>query len=216
MSKSDDKHNLPEPSSSNKVVRAGLQAAGGLIPFVGGILSAAAGYWSDKEQDYVNNVFKQWLQMLEDELREKGKTIFEVVARLDMQDEHVRTRIQSDEYQSLLKKSFRNWSNIDTESKRTKIRNLLANAAATQLTSDDVVRLFIDWLTTYSDFRFEVVGEIYRHPGSTRRDIWENLNRPEAREDSADADLYRLLIHDLSTGRVIRQRRETDGAGNFL
>lgn len=36
------------------------------------------------------------------------------------------------------------------------------------------------------------------------------------REDSAEADLFKLLIRDLSTGGVIRQARETDGAGRFL
>ena len=35
-------------------------------------------------------------------------------------------------------------------------------------------------------------------------------------EDSAEADLFRLLIHDLSTGRVIRQHRETTLSGEFL
>lgn len=36
------------------------------------------------------------------------------------------------------------------------------------------------------------------------------------REDSADDDLFKLLILDLSTGRVIRQHRETDYEGNFI
>lgn len=36
------------------------------------------------------------------------------------------------------------------------------------------------------------------------------------REDSTDADLFRLLFRDLSTGGIIRQHRETDYAGNFI
>ena len=36
------------------------------------------------------------------------------------------------------------------------------------------------------------------------------------REDSAEADLYRLLIRDLSTGGVIRQHRRTTHDGRFL
>ena len=31
-----------------------------------------------------------------------------------------------------------------------------------------------------------------------------------------EADLFRLLIRDLSTGGIIRQHRETDYGGNFL
>lgn len=199
-----------------KLVRAGLSAAGGAIPFIGGLLSAAAGYWSENEQDQVNKVFRQWLQMLEDELREKGKTIAEIVARLDMGDDETIERVESPEYQSLLKKAFRKWSSIDTEGKRHKVRNILANAAATRLTSDDVVGLFIDWIEQYSDFHFEVIGEIYRNQHSTRGSVWRGLGKTEVREDSAEADLYKLLFRDLGTGGVIRQYRETDYAGNYL
>lgn len=215
VDKSSDRPDVPESSRMGKLARTGL-AAGGAIPFVGGILAAAATAWSEHEQDHINKVFQQWLQMLEDELREKSQTIFEIMARLDMQDEHVRDRIESEEYQSMLKKAFRNWSNVDSEEKRQKIRNLLANAAASRLTTDDVVRLFLDWIDSYSDFHFEVIGEIYQRGPLGRGEIWNNLGRADAREDSAEADLYKLLIRDLSTGSVIRQERAVDHYGNFI
>lgn len=199
-----------------KAARAGLSVASGAIPFLGGILSAGAAYWSEAEQEHVNNILRQWIQMLEDELREKGKTIAEVIARLDMGDSATSERIESPEYQSILKKAFRNWSAVDSESKREKIRNILSNAAATRVTSDDVVKLFIDWIALYSDFHFEVIGEIYRKNGITRGQIWSNLGKPRVREDSAEADLYKLLVRDLSMGGVIRQQRQTDYAGNFV
>ncbi|GGN57464.1 hypothetical protein GCM10011349_36040 [Novosphingobium indicum] len=188
----------------------------GMIPFVGGILAAIAGMWSEKEQAHAENVLRQWIQMLEDELREKGKTIAEIMARLDMQDEETVKRIESPEYQALLKKSFRKWSSIDTEGKREKIRNILSNAAGSSVVSDDVISLFIDWLDQYSDFHFQVIGEVYRSPGITRGGIWENLGRKQVQENSADADLYRMLIRDLSMGGVIRQHRQTDYHGNFI
>jgi hypothetical protein len=210
-----DKEGL-NPDGKKRAARAVLNALGGSIPFVGGLISAGAGYWSETEQEEVTNILRQWLQMLEDELREKGKTIAEIVARVDMQDEKVRERIESPEYQALLKKAFRNWSSIDTEYKRQRVRNILSNAASAHTTSDDVVRLFLDWIESYSDFHFEVIGEVYRHPGITRGEIWDNLGRPDVREDSADADLYKMLVRDLSIGGVLRQHRETDYAGNFL
>jgi hypothetical protein len=199
-----------------QAARAMINALGGAVPFVGGLLSAGAGYWSEKEQEEVTNLLRQWIQMLEDELREKGKTIAEVVARIDMHEEKVKQRVESPEYQALLKKAFRNWSSVDTEYKRQRLRNILANAASAQTTSDDVVRLFIDWINLYSDFHFEVIGEIYRFPGVTRGQIWRNLKKAHVREDSAEADLYKMLIRDLSMGSVIRQHRATDYAGYFL
>lgn len=213
---SDGQPKIPEPSTRNKLARASMQVVGGAIPLVGGFLTAAAGAWSEKEQDQVNKLFSQWLQMLEGELREKAQTIFEIMARLDMQDETVKERIESREYQSILKKAFRNWSNVDSEEKRQKVRNLLANAAAASLTTDDVVRLFLDWIDSYSDFHFEVIGEIYRNGPIGRGQIWGNLGRPDVREDSPEADLYKMLIRDLSMGSVIRQQRAVDAYGNFI
>ena len=167
-----------EPDGRKRAVRAAMNALSGAVPGLGGLLSAGASYWSEREQEQVTNVLRQWLQMLEDELREKGRTIAEIVARLDMHEEEVRERVESPEYQALLKKAFRNWSAIDTEFKRQRVRNILTNAAASRTASDDVVRLFLDWINLYSDFHFEVIGEIYRNPGMTRGGIWDNLGKP--------------------------------------
>lgn len=187
-----------------------------LIPFVDQALSAASGAWNESDKEIIDRVFQQWKQMLEEELKEKSDTIIDIMARLDVQDEKIKKRIESSQYQGLLKKAFRNWAEIDSAEKRKKIRNLLSNAAASESTSDDVVRLFIDWIGQYSDFHFEVVAEIYNNPGITRAGIWENLEKPDVREDSAEADLFRLLVGELSQGRVIRQARDTDNRGRFL
>ncbi len=208
-----------EPSRSGKIAkisRSALQIAGGAIPFAGGMLSAAAGAWSEGEQEKVNRFFKHWLQMLQDELKEKEQTIIEIMARLDLQDEEISKRVESKEYQTLIKKTFREWSGAESEEKRKYIRNILSNAAATQVTSDDVVRLFIDWINQYSEMHFQVIGAIYNSDGITRGRIWTKIGKGPVREDSADADLYKLLFRDLSTGGIIRQHREVDRFGNFI
>ncbi len=199
-----------------KAGRAGLNIAAGAIPFVGGVLAAIAAAWGESSQAHADAIMRQWLEMLQDELREKGQTIAEIMARLDMQDEETLRRVESPEYQALLKKSFRKWSSIDSEGKREKIRNILSNAAATKLVSDEVVSLFIDWIDTYSDFHFEVVGQVYNNSGITRGQVWNALGKPRVSENSAEADLYKMLIRDLSMGGVMRQHRETDYFGNFI
>ena len=195
--------------------RSALQIASA-TPFVGGLFSAAAGQWSEREQGRINEFLQGCIEMLEDELREKHDTIAGIMSRLDLQDERISNRIHSDEFQSLLKKAFRNWAGTESKKKQEYIRNILTNAAAETLTSDDVVSLFVDWLQNYSEFHFAVIGEIYKNPGATRLQIWRNLGKGQPREDSAEADLYKLLFRDLSTGGVIRQHRETDYAGNFV
>ncbi len=162
------------------------------------------------------SVLRAWMRMIEDELREKQKTIVDIFTRLDVHKEEIAQRIKSAEFQSLLRKAFRNWSGTESEKKQEYIRNILSNAASVRLVSDDVVSLFIEWLHTYSEFHFAVIGELYQNPGSTRGEIWESLGRGEVREDSADADLFKLLVRDLSTGGIIRQHRETDYHGNFI
>ncbi len=207
------------PSESSKGAQLGrgaLQAVGGAIPFVGGLLSAIAGAWSEKDQEKVNRFFEHWIQMIKDELKEKEQTVAEVMMRLDLQDEKVTKRLESKEYQSLVKKTFREWAGAESETKRQFIRNILANAASTNISNDDVVRLFLDWIGAYSELHFKVIAAIYNSAGITRAGIWKKIGKGPVREDSADADLYKLLIRDLSTGGVIRQHRETDYHGNFI
>lgn len=207
---------MPEEGNAAKAARGALQVASGAIPVVGGILSALAGAWSEREQAKVNRFFEQWVRMLEDEIREKEATVVEIMARLDLQDEKIAARVESKEFQSLVKKTFRDWAGVESEEKRVLIRNILSNAAASTVSSDDVVRMFIDWIGQYSELHFQVIGAIYNSGGITRGAIWRKIGKGRVREDSADADLYKLLFRDLSTGGVIRQHRETDYYGNFV
>ena len=119
-----------------QIGRFALQTIGGAVPLFGGFLSAIAGTWSEKEQERVNNFFKHWLKMIEDELQEKSKTVVEIMSRLDMQDQKIAERVESKEYQSLIKKTFRDWAGAESEEKRVLLRNILANAASVEIVSD--------------------------------------------------------------------------------
>jgi hypothetical protein len=211
-----DSNEPPERSAVEKYLRATLNIAGGSIPLFGGLLSATAGFWSESEQDEINKFIRAQIKMMLDEMREKYRVLAEVIIRLDMHDEEIKKRIRSDEYQAILKKAFRNWAGTESRKKQEYVRNLLSNAAATKFVSDDVVMLFLEWLNQYSEFHFSVIAEIYKAPGITRAGIWDELGKGDVREDSAEADLFKLLVRDLSTGGVIRQHRETDYQGNFL
>ena len=213
---SDIEKTPPESRRISKLSRGAIQALGGAVPFVGGVFSAFAGIWSEKEQDEVNKFFKYWVQGLEEELKEKEATLIEIMARLDLNDEEISKRVKSREYQSIARKTFRDWSAAESESKRTYIRNILSNAASSKLASDDVIRLFIAWIETYSELHFQVIAAIYNSNGISRGQIWQKIGRKQAREDSADADVYKLLIRDLSTGGIIRQHRKVDYHGNFI
>jgi hypothetical protein len=211
----DDEQDLPEEGNTPKIVRGALAIIGGAVPFAGGLFSAAAGAWSEHEQQKVNEFFKHWLEMLKDEIKEKERTILEIMARVDMHDEEIGERMESPEYQSLLKKTFREWSGAESEEKRVYIRNILANAAASEYVSYDVVRLFIDWLKLYSELHFHVIAAVYNSNGIGRGAIWRKVGKGPVREDSPEAGLYRLLIRDLNIGGIIRQHREKDLQGNF-
>ncbi len=207
---------LPLGAKGGMVARGVLSSVGGAVPLAGGLLSAAAGAWGEKEQERVNRFIEHWLRMLAEEMKEKERTILEIMARLDMQDEAIGRRVESTDFQSLLRKAFRDWAGTESEAKRVFVRNVLVNAAASTLTSDDVVKLFLKWIKDYSEFHFEVVGAIYNSAGITRGEVWRKLGRTQVRENSPEADLFKLLFRDLTTGGIIRQHRETDYAGNFL
>jgi hypothetical protein len=198
-----------------KVARFALACLGG-IPAVGGVFAGAGGAWSEAEQAHFNKVFAAWLKLQEAEVIEIGLTIAEILTRLDLNDEKVRERIESPEYLKLIKKCFRDWSAAESEEKRVLVRNLLLNAASHRICSDDVVRMFIQWIDVYSESHFAVIKHIYKNEGCTRAEIWAAVYGDSVREDSAEADLFKLLIQDLSAGHVVRQHRQKDYYGRFV
>ena len=193
-----------------------ILAALGSIPWVGGFLGAMAARDAEKEQGDINQLQQLWLQEHEEKVQKLWYAFFQILSRLEKFDEEVQARIESPHYLDLVRKGFRSWDQADTEEKRELIRKLLTSAGAIKLCPDDLVRLFIDWIDKYHEAHFKVIREIYKKPGITRGEIWDNVKGERPREDSAEADLFKLLIRDLNTGGVIRQARDTDGAGNFL
>jgi hypothetical protein len=205
-----------QSGTGGKITRFALACLSGAVPMVGGVLSGAGGAWSEAEQDKFNKILEAWLKLHEEEMKEIGRTLFEVMARLDKNDPEIEKRLQSPEYLSIIKKAFRDWSAAESEEKRVLIRNLLANAAASKICKDQIIRLFIEWIDKYSEPHFAVIKQIYKNIGSTRAEIWAEIHGESVREDSAEADLFKLLIHDLSVGHVIRQHREVDYQGNYI
>jgi hypothetical protein len=142
----------------------------------------------------------------------------EITARFESLGPEVEERIQSEEYLALVRQSFRVWDQAETKEKRQFVANLVSNSAGSRLASDDIIRLFISWLDLYHEAHFAVIREIHENPGSTRFDIWSGVygEGELPHEDSAEADLYKMLIRDLSTGGVIRQACDTNEAHQFL
>ncbi|MBN2286572.1 MAG: hypothetical protein JXI43_09005 [Tissierellales bacterium] len=191
-------------------------AAFGSIPWIGGFLSASAAIDAEKDQNKINEFQRQWLEEHKVKIIRLGETLNHILGRLDSFDEEVKERIESEEYLDLVRKGFRQWDKADTDEKRELIKNLLTNAGATKLCPDDLVRLFLDWIEKYHEIHFRVIKEIFNRDGITRGEIWDKTGGERPREDSAEADVFKLLIHDLSIGHVIRQHRETDYYGNFI
>ena len=204
------------PTNWQRAIEKFISAALGSIPWVGGFISAAADLKFREKDTRENNLQTRWLEEHTKKLARLSESINYITSRFETLGEQIEERIQSEQYLDIVRRAFRAWDRADTDDKRKYVGNLVANASGTTLTSDDVIRLFIDWLDTYHEAHFAVIREIYQKPGSTRYDIWESINGTFPREDSAEADLFRMLIRDLSTGGVIRQERATTSDGRFL
>lgn len=193
-----------------------FSAALGSVPWVGGFLSAMADFKSEEGQVKNNQLYKEWLNEHTEKMKRLGETLIEVVKKLDEFNDDVNERLESEEYLQIVRKAFRAWDNADTFEKRDLIRKLLTNSGTQNIVPDDLIRLFLDWLNLYHEVHFSVIKVIYQKPGVTRYQIWQELNGQKVREDSMEADLFKLLIRDLSMGSVIRQHRRTDYFGNFV
>ncbi|NLW35511.1 MAG: hypothetical protein GXY80_08545 [Syntrophorhabdus aromaticivorans] len=204
------------PSTSRRVGEKFFLAALGSIPWVGGFISTMATLKTDAGDIKANDMRTQWLEEHQKKIARLATTLAEISARLERLGDQIHERIQSEEYLDLVRQAFRTWDESDTQEKRQYVATLVANAAGTKLCSDDVIRLFIDWLKLYHEAHFAVIRTVYKNPRVSRYDIWMEIHGEIVREDSAEADLFKLLIRDLSTGGVIRQERETTVDGKFL
>lgn len=205
-----------EPTRRQRIIEKFILAALGSIPWIGGFLTAAADYKMEEGSLRQDSLQTRWLEEHQLKIVALHETLQSIEGRFEALGPAIEERIQSEDYLNLVRKAFRTWDEADTAEKRRYIANLVTNTAGTRVCSDDVVRLFIDWLDLYHEAHFAVIREIFNNPGSTRFDIWSGIYGETPREDSAEADLYKLLIRDLSTGGVVRQERDTNHLGQFV
>ena len=205
-----------EPSTRRRATERVIMVALSAIPWVGGVLSAAASFKLEEGNLETDRLQSRWLEEHQLKLKSLRETLSGLAARIDLLGPEIEERIESEAYFALVRGAFRTWDKAETEEKRDYAARIIANAAGTNITSDDVLRLFIDWIDSYHEMHFAVIREIYRNPRVTRLAIWKAVRGAIPREDSAEADLFRLLMRDLSTGGVIRQERETTVAGQFV
>jgi hypothetical protein len=206
-----------EPSRRSRILEKFFLAALSSIPWVGGVLVAVEGFRTDEGSLRLNRLQTQWLEEHQRKIRMLAKSLQEIGNRLADLGSEIEERIQSEEYLSLVRKAFRIWDEADTEEKKKLLANVLTNAAGTKLCRDDIIRIFLDWIRIYNEVHFAVIREVFKNPGSTRYEIWISLYGEDTpREDSSQADLFRYLIRELSTGGVIRQPRETNAGGQFM
>jgi hypothetical protein len=158
----------------------------------------------------------QWLEEHHRKLLRLKATLEDISQQFEKLGNTIDERLESEQYLGIVRKAFRAWDQADTEEKRRLIASLITHAAGTRICSDDILRLFLDWLELYHEAHFAVIREIHQNPGSTRLEIWTTIYGEVPREDSAEADLYKMLIRDLSTGSVIRQERDINQLGQFI
>ena len=204
------------PRNWHRLIQKFVLAALGSIPWIGGFISAAVSYKTEEGGIKTNNLQNQWLEEHARKIGNLKKDLEDILERFENIGNQIEERIQSEDYLLLVRKAFRIWDEADTEEKRSYVKNVVTNSAGTRLCSDDVIRLFIDWLDLYHEAHFAVIREIYKSPGITRFEIWDSIYGELPREDSAEADLYKMLIRDLNIGGVIRQERVTNEYGQFL
>lgn len=203
-------------SWGRKAIEIVIMVGLGQIPWFGSLLAAGAKMFTGKRDSKREQLQNQWLEELSKKVKKLMDTLQYISERYESLGEEIDERLQSEEYLDIVRKAFKAWDSADTDEKRKYVANLITNAAGTKLCSDDVIRLFIDWLNLYHEIHFAIIKSIFNTPGVTRYDIWQEISGENVREDSAEADLYKKLIRDLSTGGVIRQARDTTEDGRFL
>jgi hypothetical protein len=183
------------PDRRKRIQEAIVLAALGGIPWIGAIMAAAGSYRAGESAARTDDLFTQWLNKHEHRFKDLKGSLEGVLGRLESLGEQIYERIESAEYLTLVRKAFRQWDQAGTQEKRELIVKLITHAAGTRICSDDILRLFLDWMEQYHEAHFALIKEIFKQPGLTRYDIWVAVYGDIVpREDAPEADLYRMLI----------------------
>lgn len=91
-----------EPTKRQRVVRKVILAALGSIPWVGGILTAIQSYQDESGQVRTNQMQREWLEEHRRKMQLLSADLAEVVNRLQDLGDESDTRIESEEYLSLV------------------------------------------------------------------------------------------------------------------
>jgi hypothetical protein len=196
-------------------------AAGGfnalLLALVATGVDVGLGWLGDKQQEKTNHLFAACLQEHSEGIREVKEMVMGVVIRIPLvTEEAVAERVESPEFQGLVRRAFANWSRAEGEEKREIIRRLLCHAATIPVLDVDLFRLFFEWARRYSDLHWRVIKVLREHQPITRLEIWEAMGGERRRDDSAEADVFRCLIMDLSFGHLIEQVKAKAAGGQRL
>ena len=97
----------------------------------------------DEGQSKTDSIQRQWLEQHAEKLRHLQETLETILVRLSSFGDEIQERLESEEYLSLVRQAFRLWDQSATEEKRVLFQQLLTNAGASRICSDDVVRLFL-------------------------------------------------------------------------
>lgn len=210
-----------EPTARRRAYEEVLKAALSSVPWVGNLFAAALAVKAGDDDLRTNRLMRIWIEELERKWAELQADLAEITNRYDALGDEITERITSPGYLSLVRGAVRVWDESETAEKRRYAMNLIVNAASplsARSASDDVVRLFIDLLRVLHESHLAIVRHLYHKRSATRLGIWKGIYGSDRlpKESSAHADLYRKLFRDLSTGDLIRQRREATPDGRFL
>jgi hypothetical protein len=113
-----------EPTERQRIIRKIIMAALGSIPWVGGFLTAAQAYNEDKGQTETDVLQRQWLEEHRLKMQNLARDLAEIIERLDSIGDEINSRIESEQYLALVRKSFRAWDQADTEQKKKFIKRI--------------------------------------------------------------------------------------------
>src|SRR5579864_632947 len=95
------------------------------IPWVGGLFSASASFSAEADQEKINDLHRLWLAEHEEKARELIATLMEIFERLDNFGDEIQERIESPEFLTLVRKTFKAWDEADTEEKKQMLKKLI-------------------------------------------------------------------------------------------
>lgn len=182
--------------------------------FLGAVLEAMpwVGSYKGKEQSQSHTrppmIYKIWEDAEKRQVTDFGNHINDIFSRFDGLYENISKRLTDPGYLNIVNTAFSLWSFFREAEKIRCIKNLIVNAAATRLCSDEILIQLVKWLSDFQAMHFNILKEMKQNSIMPYEHIEKTILKGKGNSKTPEAYYCKSALNDLIFKGLIEKDKE--------